>query len=165
MKKYFTIIIVFLMFITLIGCSGTTENQEDEVIGSETENDVVEDDMEENEEEEEEDDTDDIVMAFKIKELPEGYPEDIVPIIDSGDLNFGANDGKEILAKVYCKEEPSKVVEYYLGIMGNSEGFKEDNMGGVYFLDGIMDGYDISIKITEDTYYEGYLTSLTIVVK
>ena len=169
MKKIFTIIVVILMLISLMGCGEevTTDNTGDEEVNNNVENDIDEEEIEEDMEEEYEgeEDADDIVMEFDVVDLAEEYPEDIVPIIPSGDVEYSAKDGEEILAKVYCKEDPEKVNEYYLDILEGSENFEEDYFADVYFLDGVIDGYTISIKITGDEYYNGYLTSLTIVVK
>ena len=101
--------------------------------------------------------------------LPKGYPEGLVPIIDGSKISAGGNEslnnGKaSVWVTILSSGEPEEVAAFYRNILSSATEKKDEKFAGIYFLEGILEGKEVVMEITEEIFEDGFhtLTSIEI---
>jgi len=162
MKKVISIILLILLIsILVVGCG----NDKEENIEANTELDVK---TNSNEMTMKNSEMETVVTTDMKKsvDLPEGYPENIIPIYD--DLFLVAatkkSDGSFSVVGL-TKDELKKVVEFYQDVFKDANVMTDNFDGSDYIGMGDLKDFTYTIIATEETSDEsGYKTSISIVL-
>lgn len=165
MKKLLSIILIICLVLFMSGCSSDPDDM----------NDI--DDVEEDMDVDMEIETDEGTMTIKgdeenieietesgekityeqnSKELPEGFPEDVLPIskdiVVTGTQKYQLDEGiTSFNISILSKTSPKEIYEYFKGLLedGTDTGFLEEG-DDTYFISGTKDNWIISIDIHPD---------------
>lgn len=96
--------------------------------------------------------------------IPKGYPENLVPIMDGSRVFSGGNENQpngkaSVWVKILSPEEPEEVAAFYRNVLSGAGQKKDEMFAGICYLEGILEGIEIRIKITEEVYYDGFPTT------
>ncbi len=102
--------------------------------------------------------------------IPDGYPEDLVPLMDGFKIVSGAFDNKgdqqEVWVKYMIDIELDKVGDFYNDILSRGNLHNAGKLGNnLYMLDGELGDKTISIKITTEQLYDDYQCNVLISIK
>lgn len=86
-------------------------------------------------------------------DLPEGYPKDVIPIIDGAKVISAmdtSNDNKKMyIIAMGSNKEKKEVYDYYLNIIKDAENLTKIDAGGGYMRTGKLGNYAVTIGINE----------------
>jgi len=170
MKKILTIFISIIIVVSLTACnSGTTDNdsgvsgQNDQAVSAN------QNDSNDNQGEEEENtDTESSGPDYEKQGLPipNGYPEDLVPLMEGYKIVAGASGEKEIWVKYMVDVEIDEAAAFYKDILSKGNLKNAQKMGDkLYMLDGEFGDKTVSISVTTEIMYDNYQSNVLISIK
>ncbi len=145
------------------------DDKDDKDDDDKDDNDGKDDNDDDKDAKDEDNKDDDVFSKYEEVDLPKGYPEDKYPIYKDSRVWFAIVDKSSGLEKfsvsVICKEEPTKVSDYYHNLIKDSEDFQDLSMADVYMYTGKYEGYQYTISCANENASEenGY-TLLTIML-
>jgi hypothetical protein len=77
--------------------------------------------------------------------LPEGYPEDLVPIIDGSELFLGQSSDGQFQLAFYTEKSLDEAFQYYEKIMLYYDNYSSGRNESSFSLSGEKDGYYVSV--------------------
>ncbi len=163
MKKI-VVLLTFLMVMLLFAACATGEA---EYTADSNEDSFEEDSMDSNNEEDNSSNENNEDASDTDGAVPKGYPEDLVPIMDGSRIFAGGsenldNEKASVWVKLLSPGEPEEVAAFYRDILSGASDMKDEQLGGIYFLEGTLEGKAVAMKITEQTFEDGFPTSTLI---
>lgn len=174
MKKIFFLVIILVVILSIIACSTeisdqSIDNQQGSSNADDSGDDISDESNNESIGETESNEVNEIESSNEGLPIPKGYPENLIPIMSGSRIFAGGdeilNDGKaSIWIKVLSTEKSDEVSAFYRAVLNGASEKKDEKFGGIHFLEGILEGKQILIKITEDMFKDGFPTSTLIQV-
>lgn len=101
-------------------------------------------------------------------EFPEGYPEDLVPLIKESKIIVSTkednDEGVLYWITAMTKQELKDVLDFYKNIMDDADDFSSVESSDMSFVSGVKDGADIVITILPEG-ADGYINTVNIVIE
>ena len=86
--------------------------------------------------------------------LPDGYPEDLVPIVDDSKIqlaNKNDENGKTTyLISLSSSKSGKDVYKFYQDVLKDAQDLTSSDMSGIFAVSGVKDNQEISVMITPD---------------
>lgn len=101
--------------------------------------------------------------------IPEGYPEDLVPLMDGYKIVSGAlgnkGDQQEVWLKYMVNTDIDQAAAFYKNILSKGNLQHADKMGkNLYMLKGELGGKTVGINITTEIMYDNYQSNVLITI-
>ncbi|MCL5057252.1 MAG: hypothetical protein M1130_04495 [Actinobacteria bacterium] len=101
--------------------------------------------------------------------LPEGYPKEIVPIIDDGKIalatkNEDANKKLSFWVTVTSKKDPKEVYKFYQEALKDATETQKTEVNNDYFISGIKGDRNFTVSVSSEEKDGGKNTVVQIVV-
>lgn len=86
--------------------------------------------------------------------LPDGYPEDLVPIVDDSKIQLAnKNDEKgktTYLISLSSSKSGKDVYNFYKDVLKDAQDLSSSEMSGIFAVSGVKNNQEISVMITPD---------------
>ncbi len=80
--------------------------------------------------------------------LPDGYPENLVPIIDDSMIIMASNQDQEYWLTAITKKDLKDTAEFYKDVMSDAEDLSTVTAEGMNMITGYKDNFYITISLT-----------------
>ncbi len=157
MKKLFVILLVSIMVFSITACSKTIKSED----GSTT---TIKDGKLTHEDE----GGSAVFEASKEGvDLPDGYPQNLVPIIDDSVVVTASTEkasaGREYWISIMTKQEVTEVVDFYEGVMSDAEDSSIIAVENMSIITGTKDDFYVTITInpSDESDYKTLISIIT----
>ena len=170
MKKLLSFLIVLMMIISLVACSGNDSKKEIINESNQTEEDTNEDNESSTDVDTDAIDTDEISNSdtVKVVPLPENYPEDLLPIMEGSKVDFGgqseSNGKEEIFVRLLSSKDTNEIFEFYKDVLSEKTDIDESQFAGILTIKCFLEYKDITIDVLETNEYDGFISLIRITI-
>ncbi len=153
MKKLLVILFVAIMMVSITACGPTIKIGDSEVSLKDGEVEIKTEEgtasVKEGELSFEDKDGNEVFEANeKGVGLPDGYPENMVPIIDDSMIIMASNQDQEYWLTAITKKDLKDTAEFYKDVMSDAEDLSTVTAEGMNMITGYKDNFYITISLT-----------------
>ena len=171
MKRFFVLFLVLtVMTVLLVGCGKVVEKLADDAVGTMLSSEDVKVEVDTNSGDGATVITTDEGMIEVASDdntsvaIPDGYPEDILPIYAKDRIFMAADYGEDGFTIVgQTKDDMATVIKFYEEVLVDAESTLVQNFEGMYMSMGVLEGMNYNVQISEEESDEDY-TSFSLIL-
>jgi len=176
MKKIFLIILSLVLVFALIGCGKSIKTEDGSIsfkdgkiqINTDEGQTTIGEDGVNFQGDEDEGETS-ISFNEEGASLPEGYPSNIVPIIENGKVVMSGKDVNDGITSywtsVLVDKSYKEAVDFYKGVMKDSDDKQEISSENMLVMEGTIKDHHVNINCIKEESEDGDTTMISIVIE